>query len=161
MKFLIFIIFAFSFLAFAENGMVGRSSSLKYDGTIEQPEKFFINVKNTSGGALVAGNIVTPDLTEDDGVSVNTATAAGSTGQCILIEACADDALCKCQTYGIYDSALLTVAEANATAGQPFYVSTTTAGYISPVKSTTQVPAGIFYDSASSSGAVQVFIKLR
>lgn len=165
MKMFILFTMFLSSIALADVGPVGRGSILKYDGTVDTAavEKWFINVKNTSGGTLAAGAVMTPDLSEDDGVSFTTSATAGYSPMCILAESCADDKLCQCQTYGIFDAALFDVTAASAVAGKRWFMSTQNAGYIAArvTDLATEVPGGIFYDAASASGTVQVFINLR
>lgn len=161
MKFFIMLVLAFAFTAFGAIENVGRSASLKFDKSVQNPEKEFINVKNVEGSTISAGMIVVLDLTEDDGASVIIDTTGTRHPLCIMVKDCSDDALCKCQTYGIFDSALVTVANGNASAGAPFYIATTTAGYISGVAGTGSQVAGEFYDASSASGAIQVFINTK
>lgn len=165
MKMFILFTMFLSSIALADVGPVGRGSILKYDGTIDTAavEKWFINIKNTSGGTLAVGTAMTADLTEDDGVSFTTSATAGYSPACILVESCADDKLCQCQTYGVYDSALFDVTNSSAVAGKRWYMSTNNAGYISAraSESASEASGGIFYDAASASGTVQVFINLR
>lgn len=165
MKSFLTLLFAivFSLSAFADNGPVGRSSAMKSDGTVDAAtvENWFINVINNEGASIPAGSAVILDATVDDGVSVIIHAAASQTPHCIMVAACADNALCKCQTYGL-SSALFDVLVGNAVAGAPFFLSTTSAGYISKqTVGSTELPAGVFYDAASASGSVEVFIKLR
>jgi hypothetical protein len=142
-----------------------RSTNLKYDGTIDSAslEKEYINVINRAGSTVAVGTAMVLDLTEDDGASVTTSSSDGQVPICIMAVSCADDALCKCQTYGLNADALVNVASGAAVAGKPFYLSTLTAGYIGNETSPAagDIPGGVFYDAASSSGAVQVFIKMK
>jgi hypothetical protein len=81
---------------------------------------------------------------------------------CIMVADCASGALCKCQTYGLFDSALFDVTASSATAGKRVWMATGNAGYIA-ARSTelaTEIPLGFFYDASAASGAVQIFIKL-
>lgn len=149
--------------AIADNGTIGRSASLSFDGSViaESIEKKSINVKNSHSAALSAGMVVALDLSDDDGASVNIDATAGFSPLCIMEVACAVGALCPCQTYGKFDAALFDVAAGSAVAGKRFYMSTTNAGYISArgTENGTEAPGGIFYDAASASGSIQVFIK--
>lgn len=150
--------------AFAFNGTIGRSTSLSFDGSVipETIEKQSINVKNSHSAALLAGMAVVLDLADDDGASVEILTTGGLSPLCIMEEACAVGALCACQTYGKMDAALFDSTGANAVAGKRFYMSTGNAGYLSARATdiATEVPGGIFYDAASASGSIQVFINL-
>lgn len=152
-----------SFNVVADNGTIGRSTSLSYDGTVvsESIEKKSINVKNSHGSTISAGMAVALDLSDDDGASVNLDTTSGFSPLCIMEVSCASGALCPCQTYGKFDSALFDSTAANAVAGKRFYMSTNNAGYISArgVESATEAPGGIFYDAATASGSIQIFIK--
>jgi hypothetical protein len=143
-------------------GSVGKSTIKKYDGTVDQVEKIFINVKNVSGSTIAAGAPVTLDLTSDDGASVTTSVTSGLAPLCIMAVSCSANALCKCQTYGLFDSALFDSTNNAATAGARWYMSTSNAGYISARATSlaTEVPGGIFYDAASASASVQIFINL-
>ena len=141
---------------------VGRSSTLQYDGTIDAKsvEKHFINALNSSGSTIAAGAIVSLDLTADDGASVVTSTSQTEAPLCVMVAACAAKKLCKCQKYGIYDSILFDVTQGNAVAGKKFYMGTGNAGYVAAASDATAEPIGVFYDAATASGAVQVFLKL-
>ena len=79
-----------------------------------------------------------------------------------MVNACADGDLCKCQSYGLYDAALFDSTNSASVAGGRAWLSTNNAGYISARVSelATEVPVGYFYDVASASGSVQLFIKL-
>lgn len=166
MKNLITLVFAaiFSLSAYADVGPKGHSTALKYDGTVDTStlEKHFINVVNNKGSSIAAGSLVYLDVTADDGASVTTGTTDSQTPLCIMVAACADNAACSCQTYGLYSAALFDAEGGNAVAGAPFFLSTANAGYISEgALGADNIPAGIFYDAASASAAVEVFIKLR
>ena len=149
----------------AEEGP-NRRGSLDGAGSFKGPdEKFFISVKNVSGGALLNGDVVILDVTEDDGYSVNTSATAGAVPHCILSEACADDAMCKCQTYGIKSDVNFDVTNASATAGQQAFISESNAGNIEAEAlgtiAASDSPVGVFFDAASASGDVELFIRLR
>jgi hypothetical protein len=165
MKLLIASLLFISLSASAFVGTVGRSTALKYDGTVEAAsvEKHFINVKNAYGSSISAGAAVILDLTADDGASVTISTGAGYSPLCIMDKACAANKLCKCQVYGIYDAALFDSTSTAAVAGKRWVMSTNNAGYISARTTdlATEAQGGIFYDAASASGTVQVFINLK
>lgn len=150
--------------AFASNGTIGRSTALSYDGSADanSVEKEFINVINNEGSSIAAGSLVILDVTADDGASVIIDTSASQTPICVMVAACADNALCKCQTYGIYDSLLVDLTGGNAVAGAPFFLSQGNAGYSrTNTLGGVEIPAGVFYDAASATGSVQAFIKLK
>jgi hypothetical protein len=160
--FLTFVIAMASMPAFAEIGPINRSTNLDYAGAVQAGtlEQRFINVINGSGGTLAAGKAVVWDLTADNGATVNVSTTATNTPVCIVAIACASLALCKCQTYGYFSAALFDSTSDNATAGKRVYISASTAGYISgrATELATEVPMGIFLDSATASGSVEIFI---
>lgn len=148
----------------AFNGTIGRSAALDYAGAADATtiEKQSINVKNVHSGDILAGQVVTLDLTADDGVSVVLSTTAGLVPLCVMEVACAVNALCPCQTNGKLDVALFDSSHANAVAGKRFYMSTANAGYLAArnTEVATEAPGGIFYDAATASGSIQVYIKL-
>lgn len=154
-------------VAFADVGPVGRSAQLDATGAIQagSVEKWFINVKNVSGGALESGDVVVPDVTEDDGYSVNTSSTAGAQPLCVLDEACADDAMCRCQTWGLKTDVNFDVTNGNATAGELAFISENNAGDVQGEVlgsvAASDRPIGVFLDSAAASGDIEVFIKLR
>ena len=154
-----------AFNAIASIGPKGHSTVMKVDGTADANslEKEFINVINNEGSSIPAGAVVSLDASVDDGASVIIDTTAGLMPLCIMVNACADNALCLCQTYGLFDSALFHSGGGTATAGKPFYLSTRTAGYIEhkAAPAATDYKGGVFYDASSSSGAVQVFINMK
>lgn len=160
--FLCFMLFA-SLSAQAMIEPVGRSTTLNFDGTPDTRtlEKHFINV--IAGGAYAIGTVVTADLTAKDGATVATSATSGLSPLCIISPvACVSGKICKCQKYGLMSSGKFDSTMANAVAGARFYMSTNNAGYISGrgTSVATEIPGGIFYDSASASGAVKIFINL-
>lgn len=168
MKKISVLVFALlSLTAFADVGPVGRSAAVAGDGSIQSgsAEKWFINVINTSGGALESGDVVVLDAAEDDGVSVTTSATAGAVPVCVLAEACADDALCSCQTYGLKSDVNFDVTNASATAGELVFISESNAGKVQAEAkasiAASDVAIGVFYDAAAASGDVEVFLKLR
>lgn len=144
-------------------GNIGRSTALDYAKVVvpETVEKQFLNVK-ASGGAIPAGALAALDLTADDGATVVIAPVSGLAPICIMVNACASGALCKCQNYGYFAAALFDSTAAASVAGKRFWMSTNNAGYISArgTEVATEVPGGFFYDAASASGSVEIFINL-
>lgn len=154
-------------LTLADIGKVGRSTSFDNAGTYQtgSREKFEIVVKNQSGGALEDGDLVIWDVSNDDGYSVTTSTTAGAKPACVLSEACAAGAACKCQTYGYKSNVNFDVTNESATAGDCGYLSESNAGKVQgeqlSLKTVDDVCVGIFYDAAAASGDVEMFLKLR
>lgn len=149
---------------FAEYGLMGRSNTIKYDGTVDSSalEQRFIDVINNSGSTLAIGTAVVLDTSADDGASVTTSVTAGLSPLCLMAVSCLDNKLCKCQTYGYMAAAKFDSSNANSVAGKRFFMSSTNAGYISARATdlATEAPGGVFYDAASVSGSVEVFINL-
>ena len=163
MKNLFIALFAFVMAAtpaFADYGTIGYSSSVNYAGTVQNPEQKFINIK--ASAAIAAGQIVSLDLTADDGGTGLVGPTTGLAPICIAPSAIASGAVGKCQTHGLLDAALFDSTNSASVAGKRFYMSTNNAGYASArvTELATEVPLGYFYDVASASGTVQVFIKL-
>lgn len=162
---LVTVIFAFN--VYADIGLVDRSTAVDGAGNLlsGSVEKFEIMVKNQSGGALEDGDVVIWDVSNDDGYSVTTSTTAGAVPACVLSEACASAALCKCQTYGYKSNVNVDVTNATATAGFMAFISENNAGKVqNEAKASiagSDVPVGVFYDDAAASGDVEMFIRLR
>jgi len=154
----------FTLSAYSDIGPKGHGAAIKFDGTVDAntEEKHFINVINNEGSTIAAGSLVILDVASDDGASVVISTAASSQPLCVMVAACADNALCSCQTYGRNSAVLFDRKGSAAVAGAPFFNATSTQGYIKGgVYGGVDHPAGIFYDAATASGAMEVFIKLR
>lgn len=152
-----------AFGAFSEEGP-NRRGSLDATGSFAGPdEKFFISVKNGSGGALVSGDVVILDVSADDGYTVTTSTTAGAVPHCVLAEACASLAMCKCQTYGLASDLNFTPDQNNAAAGGQAFISESQAGKSDAITSPAagDRPIGVFMDAATATGDVEVFIQLR
>jgi hypothetical protein len=147
----------------ADVGPVGRSASEDNLGSIKGVEKWFITAKNTTGSAVENGRVMIMDVAEDDGFSVKASTDASQVPVCIMDEACADDAQCRCQTYGLKTDVDFDASNGSAVAGRPAFISETSLGAVwyeaSPAA--TDIPVGIFYDADSASGEVELMIKLR
>jgi hypothetical protein len=167
MKKLLLASMAFLFLSasvVADTGPVGRAPSLDATGAFAGPaEAWFTNVKNASGGALVSGDVVILDATEADGFSVNSTTTAGDFPHCVLAQACADDEMCKCQTYGLNAELNFTPDQNDAVVGAPAFVSESQAGKADGITSPafSDRPIGTFVTASSATGDVSVFIRLR
>lgn len=172
MKNIVLLIALFaSFMAMADIGPVGRSTEIDGTGAFKGPhEKFYINVKNVSGGTLQDGDVVVLDTTELDGYSVNTSTTAGAVPHCVLAlkpgnSSCADDELCRCQTFGIHSNVNFDDTNAEATAGFLVFHSENNAGYIQGEAkgsvAASDYPVGVFLESSTTSGDLDVFIRLR
>lgn len=163
--FIISIVFMLSLTAQAFIGPVNRSTNLEYDGSIKTGtvENHYMNIKNVTGATLALGTVVTLDTSADDGASATTSATAGRSPLCIIAVACDANKLCKCQNYGVFDSARFDSTANAATAGSRWYMSSANAGYVSARTTdlATEVPGGIFFDSASASGTIQVFIGLH
>lgn len=163
MKSIIVLFFAMiSLNAMAFIGNVGHSTALDYakNPISETIEKQFINVK--ANGAIGAGKFAAWDLSADDGATVVVAPVSGLAPACVMVNDCADAALCKCQTYGINDSVLFEANSGSATAGKRAWISASSAGYAaarSP-EVATEIPVGYFMDASAATGSVQIFIKL-
>lgn len=157
----------FAFNAVADIGLVNRSTSLDATGTLRSGslEKFFVNVKNASGGALENGDVVVLDVSADDGYSVTTSTTAGAIPHCVLAVACAVGAVCKCQTYGLKTDVNFDRTNAASTAGFLAFISEDNAGKIEAEAKASiagsDYPVGVFMDTVSASGDVELFIRLR
>lgn len=154
----------FSVTTLGDWGPTGRSVDLDGTGALKGgEEKFYINVKNVSGGSLSDGDVVILDVTEDDGYSVNSSTTAGAVPHCVLDEACADDELCRCQTYGLKSNVNFTPDQNNAAAGGLAFISESQAGKVDAISSpgAADRPIGVFFDAATATGDVELFIRLR
>lgn len=153
--------------AYADKGLVGRSTALDAAGNVQSGslEKFFINVKNSSGGALEDGDVVVLDVSADDGYSVTTSSTAFDVPHCVLNEACSASAMCECQTFGYKSNVNFDSTNGSATAGELAFISENNAGdiqsEITSSISAADVPVGVFYDSPSASGDTELFIRLR
>lgn len=159
-----FIIMLIAVSTFADVGPINRSTQLDATGALNGPlEQWFINVKNASGGALEDGDVVVLDVTADDGYSVTTSTTAGAVPLCVLAQACASAAVCKCQTYGYKANLNFTPDQDNAVAGGQAFISESQAGKVDAITlvASGDRPIAVFYDAASATGDVEAFIMLR
>jgi len=161
-----------SSVAFSDIGPVGRSAQDDATGTLQAGslEKWYIYVKNTSGSTASDGMLFVAETTEDDGYSVTTGTTAGSFPVCVLAKedggSCADDEVCRCQTYGLNSGVVFDVTNGDATAGQQAFVSENTAGYVQAEAlgsiAASDIPIGVFLDSYSTTSAdAEIFLRLR
>lgn len=158
-------------VAFGDIGLVGSSFYQQLDGTAVagSVEKYYINCKNTKGSSVPDGSIMILDSANDDGYSCTTGATAGLTPLCVMAKedasACADDAVCRCQTYGLNEGVLFDVTNATASADESAYISESNAGYVEAERpanlSAFDKPIGVFYDEQTASADVQLFIKLR
>jgi hypothetical protein len=173
MKKLILLLFL-TVISFASNADVcqtGRSTAVDNAGALVAGslEKCYINVRNVSGSSVQDGGVFTLNLASDDGYSVTTSTTAGSVPVCIVAKkdgsTCANDELCRCQTYGLNAGVTFDSTNDGASAGDNVFISESTAGYVESEAlgtiAASDTSIGVFYDEATASGDVEVFIKLR
>ena len=157
--------FTFSNVALADNGPVGRSVSIDNLGNLNGPlEQWFVNVKNSEGASISNGRVVILDVADDDGYSVEIASAAsGQVPYCVMAEVCADGKVCKCQTYGLKTDIQFDAANGSAVAGKKGFISEDTEGSVEYEASpaATDYAIGIFYDSPSATAETEFFIDLR
>jgi hypothetical protein len=165
---IVFLTGLVAFNALADYGRIGASTAKAFGGGVESGslEQQFINVINKEGSTIAAGSLVVWDITNDDGASVVIDTTRTANPACMIVKSCAANAFCKCQTYG-YTDAFLFDAEVAASANSRIYVSGANAGYgtarapLSSEQIGSIKPVGFFYDTPSTSGAVEVFLQLR
>ena len=156
--------------AHGEIGSFGRSNEYDATGSLidSSKDKVFIKAKNVSGGALVDGDIVTwgTGSDGDDGASVTTSTSSADVGACVFDEACADDAVCRCQTYGYKSNVNFDSTNGASAAGNLAFISENFAGKVEVKITSSEIVAsdqvvGIFFDVVSASGDAEMFLKMR
>jgi len=154
---LLVVLFLVAFTAQAIMTSNISSTSIDATGTIKAHDKISIMVK--AGAALVKGQVVSYDLTADDGFTVVATDAIGQKAACVLEQSVAAGAMAKCQVWGFSDYVLVNATLA-ATAGELGYANA--AGYVAPIALTGvasyYAPVGRFLDSETASGAVDFFI---
>lgn len=137
----------------------GYGGSYTATGAVKTQNKEFVTVVNSASAALTIGEAVCADLTTDDGIGVDYCTATGLPLGIIVDTSCAVGARCKLQTKGVMEAGALVVAQGNAVAGDLAYAHTDGSlfGDTTPADGATAV--GVFLDSASADGAIQVLLK--
>ena len=128
-------------------------------GAVVSQAKEYKYVVNSASAALTIGEAVCLDLTADDGISVDYCTAIGTSLGIITDTSCAVGARCKLQTKGMFEAAVLNVSNGNAVAGSSAYFNTDGSLYGDTTPADDITAVGVFLDSASASGTIQVYIK--
>jgi hypothetical protein len=147
-------------LGFNAYGVINAPMSNQYDATGALTRSDVVDIKVKCGEAGSAGDVMTFDLTADDGAKVEQGDVLGEAAACVLVEACAANALAKCRVYGKI-SANHSGTGDNAVAGVPVFVSPSdgkVTGITSP--SGHNYPVGIALDASSSTEALEVFVQL-
>jgi len=171
--FLVFILLIAG-IALADIGPVGRSVQQDAIGNVMSgsQDNWYIFVQNGSGGSLADGTVVVLKTASDDGYSVTTSTTAGAIPHCIIARetaaACADEAMCRCQTYGRNTGVVFDITNGpGGSAGEWAFISESTAGFIEAEVTgsvaLTDNPVGVFLDDTTSGASedVDLFIRLR
>jgi len=149
-------------VCFSANALITApySSSVDNTGTVTYKDKVFIMVYGSS--ALSAGQVAVLDVANDNGVYAKPSSSALETPLCVAVEAIAAGAMGKCQVYGYNSQILFAHGATAATAGEPMYLDTGTAGYVKALGYSSVEPyyksVGIFYDASAATGAVEAFI---
>lgn len=150
---------------YAEVCLEGRSTTVDLLGNVVNQEICYVNVKNGLGSSIAKGNAVILKAGVEDGFTVTTSATAGAVPHCIMLEACADTKVCKCQTYGYADYLDFDSTNGVATDGGLIFISEDNAGYVESEAlgsiAASDNPIGSFLESVSASGEVKAFIKLR
>lgn len=162
---LLLLSFVLTFSAFGKVCLEGRSTTEDGAGSIKSQEICYINAKNGSGGSLAKGAVVILKAASGNGFTVTTSTTAGAVPHCVYMEACASNKVCKCQTYGYADYVDYDYANSTgATDGNLAFISESNAGLIQAENegsyAASDVPVGVFLESATASGEVKVWLKL-
>lgn len=148
----------FGLVAFSANA---AQNYIDKTGTVKTLHKKYLVVKNSAASALTEGQFVAPDLTADDGVSVDYVYANSAKAICMVVDvSCGVGEMCKCQTYGFTEVADFEADLGSATAGGPGFARTTGKVSIDSSIAASDYPVGVFVDASSASGDVQFYITL-
>ena len=151
--------------AYSEVCLEGRSTTTDLLGNVVNQEVCYVNVKNGLGSSIPKGNAVILKAGVEDGFTVTTSVVAGVVPHCIMLEVCADAKVCKCQTYGYADYVDFDATDAVASDGGLIFISESNAGLVQaeiPASiAASDAPLGVFLETASASGEIKAFIKLR
>jgi Uncharacterized conserved protein (DUF2190) len=150
MKILALLLLALSFTAFGQGS---------YDaaGTVKLQKKTFESFVNSASAALTVGEGVCLDLTADDGIAIDYCVDGKPPIGIIVDTSCAVGARCKVQTKGVFETAVLNVAQGTATAGSQVFVYTDGSVYGDDTDDA-KGSLGVFLDTSTSSGTTQVYI---
>lgn len=144
--------------AFSANA---AQNAFNADGTVKTLHKKYLVVKNSASAALTEGQFVAPDLTADDGISVDYVYTNSAKALCMIVDvSCAVGSMCKCQTYGFTDVADFEADLGAATAGGPGFARTSGKVSIDGSIAASDYPVGVFFDASAASGDVEFFITL-
>lgn len=144
--------------AFSANA---AQNAFNADGTVKTLHKKYLVVKNSAASALTEGQFVAPDLTADDGISVDYVYTNSAKALCMIVDvSCAVGSMCKCQTYGFTEVADFDALGVTATAGGPGFALTSGKVAVDSSIAASDYPVGIFVDADSATGDVQFFITL-
>jgi len=161
---LLLLSFVLTFSAFGKVCLEGRSTTEDGTGSVKGQEICYVTVKKGSGGSLAKGAVTILDEDAENGFTINTSSTAGAVPHCVLMEACASNKVCKCQTYGYASFVDFDVTNSNATKGNLAFISENNAGYIQGESegsyAASDVPVGVFLETASASGEIKVWLKL-
>lgn len=127
-------------------------------GAVVTREAEYSTVINSAASALTVGEAVCLDLTADDGISVDFCTANGMPLGLIVDTSCAVGARCKLLKRGYFSAGVLDVTQGNATAGEAAFAHTDGSVY-GDLTDDGKHPVGVFLDSSSSSGSIELFVK--
>lgn len=156
MKIVIALLFALT-----AQSVFAVGGTLDGTGAVKSQNKEYVPVVNGASAALTAGEAVCADLGEsagDNGIHVDYCTASGVSIGLIVDTSCAVGARCKVQTKGVFEAGVLDVTRGNAVAGDPAFVHTDGSLYGDTTPADNIQHVGVFLDSSSASGTIQVFL---
>lgn len=160
MKFIALLAVVFAFNA---NAIITAPYSNQIDnlGSVVVKDKSFINVKNGESVTLSRGKIVVFSVSADDGMTVATSATAGAPYACVLDQDIEAGKTGLCQVKGYHDAVYFDAAAGGAAAGEAGFVSNLVAGgYVKSNDSVAagHVPVGVFLDTISATGTVEMVI---
>lgn len=155
------IVMALALFALNGHALITDPMSNQFDntGAVVKKEKVSIKVKNGESSSIAAGSVVVYSTSADNGATVASGSTAGMPVACVMEEACAAGAVCLCQKSGYHPAVLFDAAVGGAVAGEAGFHSAT-AYYVKSNDSVAagNVPLGVFLDTISATGSVEMVL---
>lgn len=158
MKFAFALFFALvvSASAFAADNYVNAA------GVVKTVHAQYLTGVNGSSGALTRGMAVCPDVTDDNGVTVDLCYAEGAKPVGVIVDSsCAVGARCKMQTKGYFAYGKFDYAATATVAGGMIYADVDGDLTRPATVTVAMFPVGITYDAVSADSSVlEIYIDL-
>lgn len=155
------VLFVSLILAMPAMAIITSPMSNQFSATGDLSRSDVVDMSVKCDASISAGDLVTLDLTADDGATVTKVDALGEAALCVMVKSCTSGQIKPCRVWGKIEANFDGSYQA-AVAGVPVFASAHVGGKVTGITSPSghNYPVGIALDASSTTGSLEVFVKL-